>query len=526
MDLKNFKKVGATKSHTIFEHPDGHVIHISTKNIPKHLQKDMKKMDTTQKMADGGNVEEETFSPSAALTGHDVAASAGMTGEEVAPSAMPQEVPSFDPGQLSIGQQAAQQVPDLPVEPQPVPEQQQQAAPNPIEGFPGYNEQKTGILGAAQAESQYAKEAAAKYHQAVVNEQAVQQELKKGLADKMKDIEAVTQDIRQAHINPNHYQESMTTGDKVRTTIGLLLGGIGSGILKGKNPAEEYLNKQIERDIDAQKANIGNKHNLLTALEHQYKDKMVAEDMFRAIRANTISHQINEAAMKSKSPMAMSNAQMAIGKLQEQYMPYLQRANMVQMFNHLGNSGQSVEPILNQLRVIDPAAAKGLEERYVPGVGVGSVPVPAKERSTLNERQSLQEQVTRLRDWANKNSGTMSPAKVAEGRTMAKLVQDAYRRANGQGVFREAEAEFVNGIVEAHPDKFLNSMRVDPKYQALEQANLHELNTLKKSFGLPVQEDLSSLKPAHRQAFEFARANPQSKQSQAILQRLGINARR
>ena len=39
-------------------------------------------------------------------------------------------------------------------------------------------------------------------------------------------------------------------------------------------------------------------------------------------------------------------------------------------------------------------------------------------------------------------------ATINQGHTLAKTVQDAYRRANGQGVFRESEAEFVNSIIE------------------------------------------------------------------------------
>jgi len=64
MNLKDFKKVGATGSHTIFEHPDGHLIHISNSNIPASLKKEMREIPMEespmeklrQKMAKGGMV--------------------------------------------------------------------------------------------------------------------------------------------------------------------------------------------------------------------------------------------------------------------------------------------------------------------------------------------------------------------------------------------------------------------------------------------------------------------------------------
>ena len=42
MNFKDFKKVDVTKTHTIFKHPDGHLIHIANDKIPASLKKEMR----------------------------------------------------------------------------------------------------------------------------------------------------------------------------------------------------------------------------------------------------------------------------------------------------------------------------------------------------------------------------------------------------------------------------------------------------------------------------------------------------
>jgi len=63
-------------------------------------------------------------------------------------------------------------------------------------------------------------------------------------------------------INPDRLYENMSTGKKIRTMIGILLGGAAGGILRQENPVMAMLNKQIERDIESQRASRADKMNL------------------------------------------------------------------------------------------------------------------------------------------------------------------------------------------------------------------------------------------------------------------------
>lgn len=307
----------------------------------------------------------------------------------------------------------------------------------------------------------------------------------------------------QKDVDPQRYFHNMSTGQKIRTFIGLLLGGIGAGAARGPNIVSDYLDRQIDNDIKAQQLDIGRKNSLLEANRAHFKNIVDALDMTKSMMLGITANQIQTEAIKSQSPIIQARAQQDIAKLNMQAYQLRQgialRQSMLGSLNGSQNSVGDTDQtgrLINFLRMTNPEMAKNMEQRYVPSVGLGSVPVPDKIREELITRQSLDNAVSDLRKFALENEGTvLDRAKVNEGAAKAKLVQDMYRRANGQGVFREAEADFVKGIVDQDPTKFFNSWRTDPKYKALEEDNMNQLNGVKRNYGLPTPYKPPSAKP-------------------------------
>lgn len=149
-----------------------------------------------------------------------------------------------------------------------------------------------------------------------------------------------------------------------------------------------------------------------------------------------------------------------------------------------GGSPQSVEHMLGYMRVMNPEMAKEMESRYVPGVGMASVPVPQEVRGQLVAKQQFGQAVNDLRDWAMKHSGSMSPSAIAEGQTKAANVQNLYRQGINGGVFKQGEQSFINGIIDSDPSKFFNSIRVLPKLNEAARENENSMGVLKKGYGL------------------------------------------
>ncbi len=129
----------------------------------------------------------------------------------------------------------------------------------------------------------------------------------------------IIDDMKQSHIDPRAYVNNMTGGQKVSTAIGLLLGGIGGGLTHtGVNPAMDFLNKQIDRDVAAQKANVENKQTIFNAMQKQYGNQQDAVKMTHAFYLAKLQNEIGTAAAKSGSPLAMARAQQLNGPLESQ----------------------------------------------------------------------------------------------------------------------------------------------------------------------------------------------------------------
>lgn len=91
------------------------------------------------------------------------------------------------------------------------------------------------------------------------------------------ELDSVKGFIQQHDINPRHFEESMTTGKKVTTALGLILGGVAAGkVGSTDNPALKFLNQQIDRDIAAQQQTINNRKTILGGYQQLYGDSIAA----------------------------------------------------------------------------------------------------------------------------------------------------------------------------------------------------------------------------------------------------------
>jgi hypothetical protein len=189
-------------------------------------------------------------------------------------------------------------------------------------------EEKAGIRQEAAAQGQMGKDQ-------LVAEQAQQQFMQKAAQDYQqtysglqKEYQAVINDVKNQHINPNHYMENISAGKKVATAIGLILGGMGSGLTGGENPAAKFLQMQIQNDIEAQKANLGKSETLLSANMRQFGNLHDATQMTLAMQNGIYASRLREAAAKSMDPIAKARALQEAGKLDAQAAPIMQQLAM------------------------------------------------------------------------------------------------------------------------------------------------------------------------------------------------------
>ncbi len=177
----------------------------------------------------------------------------------------------------------------------------------------GIHEQKAGLEQQALAEAQQGKNQAA-----ILQAQAAQQQeqintFQSHNADLENERQNFMKDVQNNHIDPQHYMNSLDTGGKISTAIGLILGGLGGG--GTSNQALTFLNSQIDNDIKAQQAELGKKENLLSANLKQFGNLRDATSMTKVMMSDLMSNKLQQAAAQAQGPLAKARALQAIGAI-------------------------------------------------------------------------------------------------------------------------------------------------------------------------------------------------------------------
>jgi len=193
----------------------------------------------------------------------------------------------------------------------------------PMQSAPNY--QQPGLTNQANATLQGVQQGAEAINQnrdidiakAKMAEQS-QNDLVEGLKSKQQADAAANQRIREATddfnayvqnnpLNPKHYQESMSSGQKTATAIGLFLGGMGSAF-GGHNYAQDFLDKQIDRDIDAQKQNYERQKNVYGAYQKLFEDDNISTALAKASMYDIRGEQVKQQALRLGTPEAVARA--------------------------------------------------------------------------------------------------------------------------------------------------------------------------------------------------------------------------
>lgn len=537
LELKHFQKVKSEKDHTIMMHPKGHKIHVMHEALSEDEKKVLHslpfaKMEHKRKpegYAKGGSVEEQlgtaergyvsSFEPvSVPMPPNIPDLASSIAGPLSKTTSKPISTVNSDLTPSLMG--ALPTVRDLrqtPAEsPRDISSPSQQD--NPIA-------QAAGLAPSLEAQSLAeglnaiygnikpqqgefaAKEKA--YKQAASQQEKL---LKESIANKDQydtQMSAALEDAKKyAHVNPDRYIEQMKGGKGVMTAIGMLVSGLG-GNTGDNNSVIKFIDQQIQNDIKAQEKDFDNRDTLIKRYTEVFGNKQKAIDFAQALSSNMVANVIQQIGAKSGNAQVQNNAMLLASQFtqwaaEKLAASSLKHAMLSQTSQGAEGSEAGFKSQLQAFRQLDPARAKEMESRYIPGVGIASKPIAEKAVEQIAARKSLNNQIQELIDFANKNSGSVNLKVVNEGKALAAQVQDAYRRANGQGVFREAESNFVKTIIDSDPTKFFKNLRTVPKYQQALKVNNIELQNLYKAHGVEPFKGQSLESPGSQQPVKGA----------------------
>lgn len=370
LDLRKFKKVSGDRHHTVMRHEAGHEIRLDHKALAPQLRKELDKLpmieQPKQHLAKGGITkqrnpkleeskkvphfnegwdgeeddemltqtsskmpseeeqiqQEAAMQPGATSVGSDegVTSQQAMSGLEgvqpqvpLAPGAESPSTPQIPGAQAlkipeapkpEVGKKGAEAEPEIPE----TPKSPKELAIDAIKQQKLYN---------SIAQDEAANQAAALKAQMDIQDQSNQRI--KEINDKINQQNALLlNEVKNKKIDPNQFWHSMDTGQKVLAGISLFLGGFASGFGGGPNPALDYINKQIDRDIDAQMKDRSDKINLYKINLQLLGDQKSAELASRMQQLNMSALRTAQKTQQATSQVAKMNGQKITNDLIQQ----------------------------------------------------------------------------------------------------------------------------------------------------------------------------------------------------------------
>lgn len=183
---------------------------------------------------------------------------------------------------------------------------------------PGAEAQIGAVRAESSAQSDLARQQAELYEKQAVQEEKDFKDYQTKQAAKLQERNQLQEEFKKGQLDPNHLIKNMSVGRKISTAIGLILGGIGGGLTHTPSAALEFLNKEIDNDIESQKLNLGKTKSLLDFNTQDLGSLSAGYQMTKAHKLGLLATKIQEAAAKTADPIARARGEQAVAAIQTQ----------------------------------------------------------------------------------------------------------------------------------------------------------------------------------------------------------------
>jgi len=293
LNLKHFKKIKVDQHSSVLKHKDGHEIRIAHASLKPELRK---QLDELPHYADGTPKGPVGSADDDQVVRIDPSNLPGSPGYNLSALA---QTPTMNP-EFETPVQPAQ--PSQPVSPVSAPKSFAQSYSDLAQKqIAALEKQKKGEMMQAQALSSGALES--KNRMASENmayEQTMEpyNQNRNYLLNEHKNLQDA---ITSGQLDTNRWVNSMSGGQKILNSLGLIFGGFGAGLTHGPNLAYNMLENDINNDIMAQKAELGKKENLLSHNAQMLGDNRAAMDMLRMQHNEVISNILKQGALTTQN---------------------------------------------------------------------------------------------------------------------------------------------------------------------------------------------------------------------------------
>ena len=185
-------------------------------------------------------------------------------------------------------------------------------------------------------------------------------------------------------VDPSHFWKTRTAGQTAMLLLGQALSNFGAAFSGHPELVNQQLNAMIDRDIDAQKANIAKAHNALNAKSNlvsqmyaRFGDERAAAAAARGIMVDSMAERAQELAAATGNATAIARAEKMSADLKMQQAEYLAREmGLVQPKGGAGAGGLA-------LTKSEEEQARWLSDQYK------AMDIPASEASARTVQNEL-----------------------------------------------------------------------------------------------------------------------------------------
>lgn len=356
-------------------------------------------------------------------------------------------VPAVPGGSTQVS--APQGNPEVPMQAQPQQAQQQMPVAKP--GVDPLAQMQAANTQSAMAQKQYydeTKRAQDEYNSRLIEVDNVKA---KELAAIDSHQASLMDAIMNQKLDPNRIWNNASTGAKISAGIGVLLSGLGAGLTGGPNLALESINKMVDKDIDAQKTELGKKQTLFSMNMQKYRDVSMATAATKASMAAMLQGQLSSSAARMGSAQAMQNAKLQNAQIDmyrqqlNQQLADQQTAKMV--MNHIDKTGD-----LAYAQYLPEKQRLEVQDRVVPGYGLASNKERAGEiTKMLPVANANIDAVDQLMGMIGKGKASMNKKAIADSLQQI-LIGGSREDVLGPGTIQAAERALVERLIQNPTD--------------------------------------------------------------------------
>jgi hypothetical protein len=162
----------------------------------------------------------------------------------------------------------------------------------------------------AEAQAQRAKELTNAYSENTRLERELESRRVADTQSAQNQIDKQINDVMSTKIDPTHFWSSKGAFSKVAAGLGMILSGMGAGLTGQPNMAAQFLQRQIDRDIDRQKLELGTKQNLLGYMYKKYGNIQEAALAARSHLMASLAGEVGLASARAGGTEAQANAEL------------------------------------------------------------------------------------------------------------------------------------------------------------------------------------------------------------------------